>query len=890
MENLPTKYNPAEVEARLYAQWESAGYFHADPARGGTPHTIVIPPPNVTGVLHIGHALNNTLQDILTRFRRMQGRNALWMPGTDHAGIATQHVVERKLRAEKIDPRALGREKFIEKVWEWKEHHGSTIIRQLKTLGCSCDWERERFTMDAGLSRAVRVVFKRLFDEGLIYRGDYMVNWSPKLQTALSDDEVEYREVDGRLWHFRYPYADGSGHAVVATTRPETMLGDTAVAVNPEDERYKSLIGKKVTLPLMNRPIPIIADPFVDKNFGTGMVKVTPAHDPNDYEMGKRHGLQFINLLHPDGRLNEHAGAYAGLEIAVARKRVVADMESAGLVEKIEPHRHSVGHCYRSGCVIEPYISKQWFVKIRPLAEPALEAVKSGRTEFVPKSWENTYFRWMENVRDWCISRQLWWGHRIPVFVCEDCGHVECTIEETVERCPECDSGRMNQDPDVLDTWFSSALWPFSTLGWPEETPELKFYYPTSVLVTGHDIIFFWVARMMMMGLKFMGDIPFRQVYITPLIMDEQGAKMSKSKGNVVDPLELVKANGADATRMTLAAYAAQSRQVALSMKRFEGYRNFTNKLWNAARFVLMNTADLTAEDFAAGIAKRDLALEDRWILSELRRTCERATAALEAYEFDQYVSAIYDFTWKQYCDWYLELVKRRLYAKEEAGTAQSRRTAQIVLINALETLLRLLHPVAPFITEEIYRRGKGAFSKADSLMIAPWPDPASTGERDLSAEAEIALLQEVVYLVRNIRGEMGVAPGTKTDVEVTTANAERLERLRRCAPYFRSLVNLGELTINASATNGAAFVSTGVFEDVTVSVPLPSELREQESKRLLKELARIEAEIGRIQSKLANENFVAHAPAEVVEKERKRLSALQEELSSIRSKSVLLG
>ena len=906
MENLAPQYDPKSVEERLYAQWEEAGYFHAEPARGGEGYSIVIPPPNVTGILHLGHALNGTIQDILVRWRRMQGRNTLWLPGTDHAGIATQHVVERKLREEGIDHRDLGRDEFIRRVWEWKERHGSAIIRQFKSLGCSCDWQRERFTMDEGLSRAVRVVFKRLFDEGLIYRGNYLVNWSPKLQTALSDDEVEYRDVEGSLWYFRYPYKDGPGHAVVATTRPETMLGDCAVAVNPEDERYADLIGKSCMLPLMDREIPIIADPIVSAEFGTGMVKVTPAHDPNDYAIGQRHELEFINILLPDGRLNDNAGKYAGLEVAEARRRVVQDMEAAGLVEKIEPHTHSVGHCYRSGCVVEPFISKQWFVKMRPLAEEAIKAVRDGRIEFVPRSSEKTYFAWLESVRDWCISRQLWWGHRIPVFTCEECGHVTCVDEGVLERCPECESARITQDPDVLDTWFSSALWPFSTMGWPEQTPELARYYPTSDLVTAHDIIFFWVARMIMMGLKIMEDVPFRRVFITPLIMDEHGSKMSKSKGNTIDPLVIVAAQGADTVRLTLASHAAQARQVNLSMKRFEGYRNFTNKLWNAARFVLMNTEDLETEALAVGADRSALMLEDRWILSLLRGLGERVDSALSGYQFDQYMASLYDFIWREYCDWYLELVKPRLYAKGkpdfDAARGESRRCAQVVLVTVLENVLRLLHPVAPFITEEIWRKLKERWGNADlgstspsvealrsdSIMIAPWPDSSSLGEADAGAEEDIGLLQQAIYLARKIRGEMNVAPGDKTDVEVVTKNAQRLARLRSCAPYFHSLLNVSEVRF-LSEIETESFTSTAVFEDVTVAIPLPGELREREIKRLDKEIARLEGDIARARGKLSNEKFVGRAPEAVVNRERERLATHEAEIASLQSKRAAL-
>lgn len=906
MENLESKYDPKQVETQRYAQWEEAGYFKADPESGEGEFSIVIPPPNVTGILHIGHALNGTIQDILTRWQRMRGKSTLWLPGIDHAGIATQHVVARNLRKEGIDPDEIGREEFVAKIWEWKEHHGSTIIHQFKTLGCSCDWSRERFTMDEGLSRAVRLVFKTLYDDGLIYRGDYMVNWSPKLQTALSDDEVEKREVDGNLWHFKYPFADGSGHAVVATTRPETMLGDTAVAVNPTDERYTHLIGKTCMLPLQNREIPIIADEFVDKEFGTGMVKVTPAHDPNDYEIGRRHDLEFINILNTDGTLNENAGAYAGLSVEEGRKQVVKAMEAEGLLEKIEPIRHTVGHCYRSGCVIEPFISKQWFVKMRPLAEPAIAAVREGRTRFVPPEWDKTYFHWLENVRDWCISRQLVWGHRIPVFTCEACGEEICEVDTDTPECGRC-GGVMTQDPDVLDTWFSSQLWPFSTMGWPDQTADLQRYYPTSVLVTAHDIIFFWVARMIMIGLRFMDDVPFREVYITPLIMAEGGGKMSKSKGNAVDPLVIAEDYGADTVRLTLASYAAQARTVALSMKRFEGYRNFTNKLWNAARFVFMNVEDVTPEQFAAGWTPDALELEDRWILSELRKINESTEAALGAYKFDEYMAGLYDFAWKEYCDWYLELVKPRLYAVQKDGYDEkaqaSRQTAQVVLLSVLEHLLRLLHPVAPFITEEIWQRfrdnwGSGAADakndsaaslQAPSLVVAPWPEASSAGEPDEEATEQIQLLQDVIYQARKIRGEMNIPPGTATELEVVAPDGGQREVLSRSETYFRALLNLSELRLVEAPTD-LPFASTAISGDITIRIPLPDELRQREAERLAKDIAKIEADIARIEGKLTNEKFVAKAPEAVVDRERARLAEQQAQKDELASKLASLG
>ena len=911
---LSSRYEPQSIETTIYERWEEAGYFHADADNQAESFTIVIPPPNVTGYLHIGHALNNTLQDILIRWRRMQGRNALWVPGTDHAGIATQHVVERQLREkEGVDRRDLGREKFLERVWEWKEQYGSRIIGQLKRLGCSCDWQRTRFTMDDGLSRAVLTVFKRLFEEGLIYRGNYLVNWSPKLQTALSDDEVVHKEVHGHLWHIKYPLADGSGFIQVATTRPETMLGDTAVAVHPEDPRYAEMHGKTVILPLMNREIPIITDGIVEKEFGTGAVKVTPAHDPNDYEMGRRHDLEFINLLKPDGILNENAGPYAGLSTQEARKRVVADLEAQGLLVKVEDHLHSVGHCYRSGCVIEPYMSKQWFVKMKPLTIPAIEAVKRGAAnggiDFVPKHYENVYFHWMENVRDWCISRQLWWGHRIPIFECFDCGHVWCEIDQAPERCPKCASYNIAQDPDVLDTWFSSALWPFSTLGWPDQTPELARYYPTSVLVTAHDIIFFWVSRMIIMGLKFMGEVPFDKVAINPMVMDEHGKKMSKSSGTAIDPLEVIGEMGADTMRLTMASYPTQSRQISLSEKRFETYRNFTNKLWNAARFVLMNVEDLTAEELVAGIPLEELELEDRWILGQMSQATANATRALEAFGFDAYVDTLYKFIWNQYCDWYLELVKDRLYDSGKGSSrrmnAKSRKTAQVVLATVLEHILRLLHPVAPFITEEIWQNlksrwgtavasdeGKSPSSMAlarESIMIAPWPTALFEAEKYQDEIHAMDFIQEAIGRIRNIRGEMNVPPSMKVDIEIVSPTAQRLATLKAGEHYFRSLIGIGVLEFGPERTR-QGFASACAIEDVTLYVYVPEELRLQERDRLDKEIARLEKGVKGSEAKLGNEKFVSSAPEAVVQAERERQAKMQTELASLQERRAALG
>jgi len=696
-EKLSKGYEPQQVEEKWYRQWEACGCFHADEASAKPHYAIVIPPPNVTGVLHMGHALNNTLQDILCRWKRMTGHEVLWMPGTDHAGIATQNVVEKQLAAEGKDRHHLGREGFVERVWQWRAESGGQIINQLKRLGASCDWERERFTMDEGLSKAVREVFVRLYNEQLIYRANRLINWCPRCHTALSDLEVEHEEKQGHLWHLRYPVIGSDRHLVVATTRPETMLGDTAVAVNPEDERYRELIGKKVLLPLVNREIPIIADAYVDMEFGSGAVKITPAHDFNDFEIGKRHDLEFINVLDESGVVNANGGPYAGQERYEARANVVADLENLALLEKIDAYGNAVGECYRCKTVIEPYMSKQWYVAVKPLAEEAIKAVQQGQTRIVPAQWEKTYYEWMFNIQDWCISRQIWWGHRIPAWFCDDCDEITVSLEDATS-CAHCGSGKIRQETDVLDTWFSSALWPFSTMGWPERTATLEKFYPTSCLVTGFDILFFWVARMMMMGIKFMDEVPFRDVYIHALVRDAQGQKMSKSKGNVIDPLHVIDEYGADAFRFTLAAFAAMGRDIKLATERISGYKAFANKLWNAARFALMNLEGF--DPAAIELDSLELSLADQWILTRLQETAAATNQALADYKFNEAASTLYAFTWHQFCDWYIELVKDDLYGADAAVKLRAR----CVLYTVLEQLLRLLHPLMPFITEEIWQ------------------------------------------------------------------------------------------------------------------------------------------------------------------------------------------
>ncbi len=873
-------YDPHAFEEKWYRWWEEKKFFHADPASPKPPFSIVIPPPNVTGSLHMGHALNNTLQDVLVRYKRMDGYEACWVPGTDHAGIATQNVVERMLAEEGKTRQDLGREAFIERVWKWRKESGGTILRQLKRLGASCDWDRERFTMDEGLSRAVREVFCRLYEEGLIYRGDYIINWCPRCHTALSDLEVEHEEAAGRLWHIRYPAKDGGEGVVVATTRPETMLGDTAVAVHPEDERYKALVGKTLVLPIVGREIPVIADPAVDPEFGTGAVKVTPAHDPNDFAMGERHGLARVQVIGEDGTMTAEAGAYAGLDRYECRKRLVADLEAQGFLVKTDEHRHAVGHCYRCRTVIEPLVSRQWFVKIKPLAEKAIAAVREGRTRIVPPQWEKTYFHWMENIRDWCISRQIWWGHRIPAFTCQACG--ELTVARTdPEACPRCGATDLAQEEDVLDTWFSSALWPFSTLGWPEETPELAKFYPTSVLVTGFDILFFWVARMMMMGLWFRGDVPFHDVYIHALVRDEKGQKMSKSRGNVIDPLEVIDRFGADPFRFTLVAFAAQGRDIRLSVDRIEGYQRFANKVWNAVRFTLMNLEDFDPSAPAVPFAER--LPQDRWILTRLREAVAEVRANLDAYEFDKAAGSVYQFLWHELCDWYIEMAKGPLYGR---GDARARLGTQQTLVEAFDTVLRLLHPFMPFVTEELWQklpwpayRGE----RPESVMTAAFPRPEALPE-DAEARDRIERVKEVVSAIRNIRGEMNVPPSRKVEAWVRGAD-EALDVVRAEAATVRALAGLERLEVLEAGAARPAQSAAAVAAGLEIYVPLAGVVDlAAEEKRLEKEISRLDQDLGRVRKKLANPNFTGKAPAEVVEKERAKEAELAEKLEKLRA------
>ena len=914
-------YDPSEIEPRWYQTWESAGDFAAQLNEDRAAYCIVIPPPNVTGSLHMGHAFQHTIMDALTRYHRMRGDNTLWQPGTDHAGIATQMVVERRLAAEGTSRHDLGREAFVDKIWDWKAESGGNITRQMRRMGSSVDWSRERFTMDEGLSKAVTEVFVRLYDEGLIYRGKRLVNWDPVLKTAVSDLEVESSEEQGHLWHLRYPRSDGQGHVIVATTRPETLLGDSAVAVHPEDARYQDLIGQTLELPLTGRQIPVIADDYVDPEFGTGCVKITPAHDFNDYAMGQRHDLPLHNIFDDDACINDEApAAYRGLPRFEARKRIVADLEAAGLLERIDDHTLMVPRGDRTGEVLEPYLTDQWFVKTGPLAEPAIEAVESGQIRFVPDNWKNTYFQWMRNIEDWCISRQLWWGHRVPAWY-DDQGRIVVGRDETEarQRWQQQFGGeapQLRQDPDVLDTWFSSALWPFSTLGWPEKTPEMQAFYPTAVLVTGFDIIFFWVARMIMMGLKFAGDVPFRDVYITGLIRDAEGQKQSKSKGNVIDPVDLIDgidleslvakrtaglmqpkkaraiekatrkdypdgipAFGTDAVRFTFAALASTGRDIRFDLGRVGGYRNFCNKLWNAARYVLMNTEDQdTGLDSHADVT---LSAADRWIISRLQATETTVSQHLDAYRFDLAAQALYDFTWNEYCDWYLELSKPVLTGDADAAAQRGTRRT---LVRVLEALLRLLHPLMPFITEEIWQKvAPLAGATGRSIALAPWPT-ADSDKRDEAAEADVQWLQDFILGVRRIRGEMDIAPSKPIPVLLEHASQADTERLSRFEPLIAFLARTESVTVLTEGEQ-APEAAMSLLGSMRILVPMAGLIdKDAELARLEKQIAQSEGDVKRSEAKLGNERFVARAPEAVVNQERERLEQHRQTLAELKS------
>ena len=862
-------YEPEQVEQKWYEYWEENNLFGAKRRSDDDPFCIVIPPPNVTGSLHMGHALNNTLQDIMCRFKRMKGYNVLWQPGTDHAGIATQNVVEKDLASRGTDRHTIGREKFIELVWDWRKKYGGVIINQLKRLGCSCDWSRERFTMDEGLSRAVREVFVRLYDEGLIFRGDYIINWCPRCHTALADLEVEHEETDSYLYYIRYFFEKQDGHLTVATTRPETLLGDTAVAVNPEDERYTDLSGTHVLLPVLGKVIPVIFDRYVDTEFGTGALKITPAHDPNDFEIGNTHKLERIKVIDENGRMNELAGPYQNMDRFECREKILDDLRQAGLLEKTEPYRHATGHCYRCKTMIEPLLSKQWFVKAGQLAKDASQAVKDGKTKISPANWEGVYFEWMDNIKDWCISRQIWWGHRFPVWYCEECGEIHVVKEDPV-NCRSCGSVNIVQETDVLDTWFSSALWPFSTLGWPDSTDELKTFYPTSVLVTGFDILFFWVARMMMMGIHFMGDVPFKNVYIHALVRDAEGKKMSKSKGNVIDPLEVMDQFGTDAFRFTLAALAAQGRDIKLSEERILGYRHFVNKIWNAARFVLMNLED----EVNTGSDNRHYTLPDRWILTRAGQVSMDVAQAIEDYHFNDAAGLCYQFVWHEFCDWYLEMAKHSLYGKDRARKESSRATVQDVLM----AVLKLLHPFMPFVTEEIWQKLPGT---EDSIMIAEFPE-ASNFMEDKDALKEMDLLMGVITGIRNIRGEMNIPPSKELSILIDVADNEESDILNRNLPHIRSLARVDEVSFASEVPKPEAS-ATAVFGRGQVHVLLKGLLDfEEERKRLRKEIKKIEKDIESSNKKLSNSNFMEKAPAEIVAKVKEKVEILSLKLEKL--------
>jgi valyl-tRNA synthetase len=867
---LEPRYDPKAAENRWYAYWQEKNYFHGQADDSREPYSIVIPPPNVTGSLHMGHALNNTLQDILARWKRMKGYNVCWMPGMDHAGIATQNVVERQLAAEGLSRESLGREKFVERVWKWKAESGGTIIHQLKKLGASCDWERERFTMDEGLSRSVRESFVRLYEEGLIYQGNYLVNWCPRCTTAVSDLEVEYEDRDGHMWDFHYPLWEGGHGLTISTTRPETMLGDTAVAVHPDDQRHKHLVGKMLRLPLLDRQIPVIADTFVDPEFGTGAVKVTPAHDPNDYEAGLRNDLPQINILNPDGSINENGGPYEGMDRYEARELIVADLENLGLMRQVKDHSHSVGTCYRCATPIEPYLSKQWFVKTKPLAEAAIRAVKDGRIRIVPKQWESTYFEWMENIRDWCISRQIWWGHQIPAWHNDETGEIVVSREDP-------DDPNLRRETDVLDTWFSSALWPFSTFGWPEKNADLDYFYPTSVLVTGFDIIFFWVARMIMSGLKFMDEVPFRDVYIHALVRDEHGQKMSKTRGNVIDPLDIIEEFGTDSLRLTLTAMAAQGRDIRLSTERIAGFRNFCNKIWNAARFTLMNIGETLPE-----IPPHEtLSLGDRWILSRMNEVTRKVDTAFEEYRFNDAALALYQFTWHELCDWYIEVIKPVLMSDSDGEASKA------VLGRVLERTLRLLHPIMPYISEEIWQKLPDRVG--ESIMIAPWPEPESAWD-DPEAERDFEFLTGIMGSIRNIRGELNIAPNKEISVTIRVSNEKEKKLIENESEWFFRLgkigtgIEIGTDVEQPKASASAVYGNTASFVPIEGLIDLDEEIQ-----RLEKQIKDISKTIGDIEKKLANPKFVDRAPEEVVQKnrdaieeERGREQKLQESLSRL--------
>ncbi len=875
MKELEKLYDPARVEDDIYAFWLNGGYFHTKADKNKKPYTIVMPPPNVTGQLHMGHAMDETWQDILIRYKRMQGYAALWVPGTDHASIATEAKVVAKMKEEGLTKEMLGRDGFLERAWAWKNQYGDRIVSQLKKLGCSCDWDRERFTMDEGCSKAVLKVFKYLYDKDLIYRGERIINWCPHCKTSISDAEVEYEDQEGSFWHLKYPIVGTDEFLVLATTRPETMLGDTAVAVHPDDERYKHLHGKKVLLPLLNKEIPIVTDTYVDMEFGTGVVKITPAHDPNDFEVGQRHTLPIVKVLDETAHMTADCGKYAGMDRYEARKAIVADLEAGGYLEKIEPHAHNVGTCYRCGTTIEPMVSKQWFVRMVPLAGPAIDAVRDGRIKFVPERFDKQYYHWMENTRDWCISRQLWWGHRIPAYYCDACGEVHVS-DEPMTTCPKC-GGALRQDEDTLDTWFSSALWPFSTLGWPDKTEDLDYFYPTNTLVTGYDIITFWVSRMIFSGLEYTGKVPFDTVLIHGLVRDAQGRKMSKSLGNGIDPLEIIAQYGADALRLTLVLGSTPGNDMRFSDEKIKASRNFANKLWNATRFVMMNLP----EDFQAGLPAADkLDLSDKWILSTLNNLARTVTDNLDKFELGLAAQKVQDFIWEVYCDWYIEIAKVRLNSTdpEEADNARK------VLVYVLTQALKLLHPFMPFITEEIYRALPGT---SETIMTEQWP--VFCEELNYAAEeADFEKLMDYIKAVRTIRAEMNVHPAKRSSMIIETSETEAF---RRGGDYLAKFAFATDVTLTEKYTGDTAGMVQVITHAARGFIPMMELIdREKELARLNKEKAGAEKEIGMFSRQLSNEGFVNKAPANVVEEIRQKLARAQEKLARVEESIAALG
>ena len=872
MREIPSAYDPKATEEKWYKFWESGKCFHAEPDPGRKPYTIVIPPPNVTGILHMGHALNNTVQDILIRWRRMQGWNAEWLPGTDHAGIATQNVVEKKLAKEGIKRQDLGREEFVNRVWKWREEYGSTIISQMKRLGCSCDWDRTRFTMDEGLSNAVNEVFIRLYEKGLIYRGNYIINWCPRCQTALSDEEAQHKDLNGSLYYIKYPVKGLNRHITVATTRPETMLGDAAVAVNPSDPRFKGLVGETLILPLAGREIKVIADAFVDMEFGTGAVKVTPAHDPNDFDMGKRHNLEPIVVMQPDGTMSRNTGDYAGMDRFEAREAILEDLKEMKLLEKVDVHAHSVGHCYRCHTVVEPYLSEQWFVRMKPLAKAGIEAAKSGRIKFHPDRWTKVYLDWMENIRDWCISRQIWWGHRIPVYYCRKCqkasegkkGIMVSRVKPA--KCPDCGGTEIAQDEDVLDTWFSSWLWPFSTFGWPEKTKDLSYFYPTSTLATAQEIIFFWVARMIMSGYEFMGDAPFKDIYIHGTVRDETGAKMSKSLGNSIDPVEIIDEYGTDALRFSLISITSSGQDVFLSKDKFELGRNFANKIWNASRFVLINIDD--GADNRVDLGKAELSLADKWILSRLNRAVDSVTGSLEGFRFNEAANTAYEFFWHEFCDWYVELVKPEMTKDEFKGT-QRKKIVQAILVHCIDSALKMIHPFMPFVTEEIWQNLP---HEGNSIMASSWPK-SDKGLYDDGAEQEMSVAIGIISVIRNIRAEFNIQPQKTCKAVIAAGSGKSREAVTKSSEYIKGLARLESLDISDRLTRPKAS-SVSISGDCEICVPLEGLVDlESEKRKMMLKIGELSKYTGSIESKLRNKNFTDRAPREVVDNEKNKLA-----------------